>query len=236
MVKESLKERMKKKREELKSRSQQGNIYFLKADKEVRVRILSTGKEEEFIKEVTQFFLGSDIKGVISPSTFGEPCAIQDGYEELKNSNDDDDKELAGKFPPRNKYLALCVFYKDLKGKEIDESLSPKFILLTGGTYQDIIELYLDEDEWGDMTHIEDGYDLKISRTGSGKQDTEYSVNPCKNTPTPKGFRKTYDIEKEVRSIMPSFEKTQDLINQYLGIDTMEAKPEKKKKKIIKKK
>lgn len=231
----TLKEKLRKKQKELKERSQQGAIFFQK-EGTIRVRILNMGEEEEFIKEVTQFYLGSEIKGVISPDTFGEPCAIMEAYEELKNSDDDDDKDIASKFAPRKKYLAFCAFYKDEKGKEVDESLSPKFLLLTSGVYQEILGLYLDDDEWGDMTDPEEGYDIKITRTGSGKTDTEYSVSPCKNTRAPKGFHKTYNLDEEVKKVLPTYEKTQELLNQYLGLDGEDEKPKKRKKKIIKKK
>ena len=147
MAKATLKERLKKKQQELKAKSQSGAIFFQKADTVIRVRVLNMGEEEEFIKEITQFYLGSEIKGVISPDTFGEPCAIMEAYEELRNSSDDDEKDLASKFSPRKKYMAFCAFYKDEKGKEVDENLSPKFLLLTSGVYQSILELYLDDDE-----------------------------------------------------------------------------------------
>lgn len=237
MAKESLKERLKKKQAELKAKGQQGAIYFQKPDTTVRIRILNMGEEEEFIKEITQFYLGSEIKGVISPDTYGEPCAIMEAYEELKNSDEDDEKELASKFPPRNRYLAYCVFYKSTTGGEVDQNLSPKFILLTSGVYQEILEKYLDEDEWGDMTDPAEGYDIKIKRTGSGKMDTEYTVTPCKNTPTPKGFREIYDLDTEVRKVMPVYEKTKEYIEQYLGLDPESSPDEgREEKKIIKKK
>jgi len=236
MAKDSLKERLKKKQADLKARSQSGAIFFMKPDTTIRVRILNMGEEEEFIKEVTQFYLGSDIKGVISPDTFGEPCAIQESYEELRNSDDDDDKEIAAKFSPRKKYLALCAFMKDEKGKAVDDNISPKFLLLSSGVYQDILELYLDDDEWGDMTDPADGYDIKITRTGSGKLDTDYSVKPCKNTKAPKGFDKPYDLDVEIKRVMPTYEKTQEFIDQFLGLSGTEDESPKKKKKVAKKK
>lgn len=240
----SLKERLKKKQAELKAKGSQGNIYFLKADSTVRIRILSMGEEEEFIKEIVQYYLGSEIKGVISPSTFGEPCAITEGYEELKNSNDEDDINLATSFSPRNRYLAFCIFYKDDKGKEVDTELSPRFILLSSSTYQDILELYLDEEEWGDMTDPDEGYDIKIKRTGSGKMDTEYSVNPCKPSRLPKQYNKTYNLDEEVRKIMPNYERTKELLDKFLGIQSDEEEEDRKprrskttnKKKVVKKK
>lgn len=238
MAKKSLKEKLRAKKEELKSRGELGKILFVKDGETRRIRILPTGEENEFIQEVDQFYLGSDIKGVISPATFGEPCAIMEAYEELKNSGDDEDKELASKFSPRKKYLAFCAFYKDKNGKELDEDLSPRFILLTSGLYQEIIDLYLDEDEWGDMTDPENGYDLKISRSGKGKMDTEYTVNPCKPTPAPRKYRnKIYDLEEEVRKILPSYEETEKLIGRYLGLEQEDEDDETlKKKKVVKKK
>ena len=236
MAKESIKERLKRKKEELKSRSEMGDIVFLKDGDPKRVRILNMGEENDFIKEVTQFYLGSEIKGVISPSTFGEPCAIMETYEELKNSEEDEDKELATKFSPRNKYLAFCAFYKDNAGKELDTNLSPRFVLLTSGLYQDIIDLYLDEDEWGDMTDPEDGYDIKLSRSGKGMTDTEYSVNPCKPTRAPREFRnKVYDLDEEVRKIIPSYEETQRLLDKFLGTNSDDEDDKPRKKKPVKK-
>ena len=228
----TLKDRLKKEREDLKNRKNSGQIIYLKDGQTKRVRILNMGDEETFCQEVTQFYLGADIKGVISPSTFNEPCGIQESYDELKSSDEDDDKELAAKFPPRQRWLALCAVYKDEAGKELDEQNSPKFVLLTGGMYQEILDLYLDEGEWGDMTDPIKGYDLKLSRSGSGKTDTEYSVKPCKNTKTPKAFaKKVYNLEEEVRKIIPTYEKTKELINQFLGLspDEDDDKPRNKK-------
>lgn len=233
MAKKTLKEKLEKKKEDLKNRSNFGSIRFLKDGDTIRVRLLPMGEENEFIKEVTQFYLGGDIKGVISPATFGEPCAIMDAYTELKNSKDDNEKELASKFPPKNKYLAFCLIYKDEKGRELDEK-NPMFVLLSGGQYQSILDLYLDDEEWGDMTDPENGYDLKLSRTGSGKTDTEYAVKPCKNTPIHKSYKgKVYDLDEEVRKIMPTYEKTKEFIEQYLQIDPDEDddKPKRKRDK-----
>lgn len=235
MAKKLLKDRLKKRREELKAKGQSGNLFFIKADTTTRVRILPTGDEEEFVKEITQFYLGNEIKGVISPSTFNEPCAILEAYDELKASKDDDDKSLAKTFTPRQRYLVLCAIYKDQAGKELDEQNSPKFIVLTSGMYQEIIDLYLDETDWGDMTDPEKGYDLKLGRTGSGKTDTEYTVTACKNTPAPKQFKgKVFNLEEEVRKITPNYEDTKKTIAQFLGLGS-EDEDEKPIKKGIKK-
>ena len=159
-TKSTLKERMLKKKEELKARGSKGDIIYLK-EGTLRVRPLPVGDENDFVVEVTQFYLGAEIKGVYSPSTFGLPCAIMEKYNELKESSDPDDKELAKKFVPKKKYLMPVVVFADEKGKQIDKEKSGRMVQLTNGLYQEIIDLYLDEDEWGDMTDTEEGYDLK---------------------------------------------------------------------------
>lgn len=241
MAKKQLRDRLKQKQKEIKEKGSKGNILFMKPDTEYRMRILNMGEENEFIFEATQFYLGGEIKGVISPASLDRSCAIMEAYEELKNG-DDDEKELAKKFSPRPKYLAFVALYKDSRGKELDDH-NPKFVLLTSGVYDEIIDLYLDEDEWGDMTNPETGYDIKIKRTGSGKTDTDYSVTACKNTPAPKEYAsKVFDLEEEVSKIIPSYEETQHFINEYLGLEgddgEEEEKPKKKpmrKKKVLKK-
>lgn len=235
MAKKNLRDRLKQKQKELKEKGSNSGMIFIKPDQTYRVRILNVGEENEFVQEITQFYLGSEIKGVISPSTFDEPCAIAESYDELKNSDDDSDKDLAKGFAPRPKYVALVILYKDEKGKVVDEQNSEKLILLTSGVYEDILELYLDEDEWGDMTNPKKGYDIKIKRTGSGKMDTEYTVTACKNTPTPAPYdKKVYDLTKKIKEITPSYEETKSYINQFLGLDD-DDKPKKKKKKLKKK-
>jgi hypothetical protein len=238
MAKTLLKDRLKKRREEIKAKSQSGNIFFIKADTSVRVRIIGGDENEEFLKEVTQFYLGQELKGIISPVTIKEPCGIMESYDELKSSKNDDDKTLAKTFVPKQRYLAFCIIYKDEAGKVVDEQNSPKWVLCTGGMYQDIIDLYLDETDWGDMTDRDNGYDLKFSRIGSGKTDTEYSVSPCKNTPFPKAFKnKEYDLDKELRNIIPSYEETKNIIAQFLNLPPEEEEDtkNKSKKKLLRK-
>ena len=112
MAKKSLKDRLRDKQKALKTKGN-GKVLFQKADEELRVRLLSAGDEEEFIKEVVQFYLGGDIKGVYSPMTYDEPCAIYEKYEELKKSKDPDDKELAKDLSPKKKYMVAVLLCKE---------------------------------------------------------------------------------------------------------------------------
>ena len=235
--KSSLRDRLAKKKKELKERGSKNQKIIFQKEGTLRVRILPTGEDNEFVYEATQFYLGPDIKGVISPATIGEPCAVMEKYQELRESDDPDDKELAKKFTPRKRYLAPVLVYSDPKGKRVDKDHSGKLVMLTNAQYEKIIDLFLDNDEWGDMTQTDDkGYDLKLMRSGTGQFDTEYDVQPCKNTPTPKGFEKEIDLDTMVREVVPTYEETLEFINSFLhGSDEEEEeKPKKKKKKKAK--
>lgn len=213
----SLKERLADKRKRLAQRGGADGLIFLK-EGTLRVRILNVGKEKDFSIEVIQFYLGPEIKGVFSPATFGDRCAIMEKYEELKASKKKSDKDLAKLLVPKKKSLIPVLAYKDTQGKEVDPDSIGKLVPVSNGLCGQIIDYFLDEDEWGDFMDDETGYDFKWIRSGSGKFDTEYSAKPCKNTPAPKQIRgKVFDLEAMVKAIMPSFEETEEKLAEFLS-------------------
>ena len=140
-------------------------------------------------------------------------------YEELKASKNKEDKILAKMLVPRKKNLILPIIYKDQKGEEVDTEKTGKLIQLGSASQAaEILDHYLDEEEWGDFMDETDGYDLKLFRTGSGKFDTEYGVTPCKPTKIPREFRgKIADLEAAVRAVIPSYEETEEALATFLA-------------------
>lgn len=233
-IKKSRAERLKKKKEELRSKGGNGNITFIK-EGTIRARLLPISEDDDIATEVTQFYLGAEIKGVFSPATFNEPCAIMEKYDALKETGDPDDKELAKKFSPKKKFLA-AVILMDSSGKKVDTEKGQTLIQLTNGLYQELIDLYLDEDEWGDMTDPDDGYDIKFTRVGTTMTDTEYSLKPCKNTAISKAYRKEVNPEDLVKAVVPTYEETKTKIKAFLNEpDEEDEAPVRKKKKKKKK-
>lgn len=236
----TLKSRLAKKKEELKKKEQRGNVLFLK-EGTIRVRILPTGEDNDFVMEINTLYLGPSIGGITSPTTFGDPCAFREEYNRLSASKNPEDKIIAKALSERKKYLIPCIIYKDLKGREIDTDKGTKLVQVTGSMYQEIIDYYLDDDDWGDMTDPKNGYDLKLIRAGSGKNDTTYSVAPCKNSAIPKEYHKPIDLEEMVRGEIPTYEETQDKLNEFMmsytpaGDDDEDDAPKKKSKKSFKK-
>ena len=211
----STKEKMLARKKALESKGNSGGLVFPK-EGTTRVRIKSPGDDQELGFEVVQFYL-QGIGGFISPATFDEPCPFMEKYQQLKESNDEDDKELAKKLVPRRRFIIGGIIYKDAKGTEVDYEGHDKGVLIAGSVYQDIIDLYLDEDEAGDMTDPINGYDIKITRSGSGRFDTNYSVRACKPTKLGKEYRKPMDLEKIVRNQIKSYDELEEELNKFLN-------------------
>lgn len=232
----STKEKMMARKKQLESKGNGNGLVFPK-EGTLRMRIKSQGDDQELGIEIIQFYLGGNLGGVISPATFDEPCPFMEKYSELKNSKDEDDKELAKNLVPRRRYVIGGPVYADEKGTKFDYEGKDKGVLVPRSVYQDIIDLYLDEDEAGDMTDPRTGYDIKIIRSGSGKLDTTYSARACKPTKLDKKYQGNVDLEGIVRSQIKSYEELEELLAKYLnedhGEDDEDEKPKKKKKKGI---
>lgn len=192
-----------------------GTGFIFPKNGTTRVRLLSPGPTEELGIEVVRFYLGDH--SVYSPATFDEPCPFMEKYQELKSSKDEDDKTLAKKLVPSRRYVVAGLIFKDDKGKELDYDSKPRGIMIPASVYQDIVELYLDEDEAGDMTDPKNGYDIKIERSGTGQYDTSYSVRNCKPTKLDKSLLKQVDLEQIVKSQIKSYEELEEELNNYLN-------------------
>lgn len=230
----STRERMLARKKQLESKSSGNGLIFPK-EGTLRMRIKSPGDDQELGMEVVQFYLPG-VGGFISPATFDEPCPFMEKYEELKSSKDEDDKELAKKLIPRKRFVIGGIIYDDDKGTKVAYDGQNRGVLIAGSVYQDIIDLYLDEDEAGDMTDPVTGYDIKITRSGSGKFDTSYSVRNCKASKLDKKYRGELDLEAIVRDQIKSYDELEEELNKYLNEDHDEdddeenEAPKKKKK------
>lgn len=214
----STKEKMLARKKQLESKGNGSGLVYPK-EGTLRMRIKSPGDDQELGIEIIQFYLGGNLGGVISPATFDEPCPFMEKYQELENSKDEDDKELAKNLVPRRRYVIGGIIYSDEKGSKVDYGGKDKGVLVPRSVYQDIIDLYLDEDEAGDMTDPKTGYDIKVIRSGSGKLDTTYSARACKPTKLDKKYQGTIDLEGIVRSQIKSYDELEDLLSQYLNED-----------------
>lgn len=228
----NLKKRLQERQENLKKNSGSGsNGFFYLKEGTLRARPLPVDAESDWAIEVTYFYLGAEIKGVVSPMTFGEPCAIMEAYNKLKGSKSEDDRDKAKTIKPKRRWAVAHIKYKDIKGLEVDTEAGARLILLTNSTYDSLLELWLDEEEAGDFTDPLKGYDVKYKRTGSTMLDTAYSVLKCKESKLAKPFRnEIYNPEDMIKKVIPTYEETQEMVKQVLGGIPGEEEKKKKKK------
>lgn len=227
----NLKERLAKKRKELES-SRGGTFKFFRiVEGTTRMRACPVGEEKDWAVEAVVFYLGKEIGYVVSPHTWGGKCALMNAYNELSSSKKEADKKFAKTFKPSKKFFSAHYRYKDEKGKEVDDQSGIKLLMLTPGQYQDMIDLFLDEEQ-GDFTDRKDGYDIKHQRTGKGLTDTEYSMRPCKPSLAAKKFTKEdSDPEEMLKAITPTYKETKELLEKFLNIEPEDDDDEPKKKK-----
>ena len=86
------------------------------------------------------------------------------------------------------------------------------------------------------MTDPVTGYDIKITRSGSGKFDTTYSVRQCKPSKLDKKYRSDLDLEKIVRDQIKPYDELEEELNKFLNEapdDEDEDAPKKNKKSSV---
>ena len=230
-------QRIAKRQKELASKSKGGFEYFIFKEGTRRLRAVPIIGEEEFAVEVMRFYIGGDVKSFISPATFGQPCAVYEKYEELKESDDEDEVEMASKMGLGRRYMMPFYAYKDERGDEVDTDAGVKLALLTSSQYQMVLNFYM-EAEKGDFTDPDDGYDMKFKREGKGRNDTTYTVLDCKPS---EGYgpyvNKEYDPEEMVQELLPTYEQTEEYLDKFMGDfgmdeddEELEERPRRKKR------
>lgn len=94
-------------------------------------------------------------------------CARADQY---RGSRHKKDQEMA-----RELYSSLRVYANVIDRG--DEAAGPKILGFGRTIYSDLIKLR-EDDDFGDFTHPKSGYDIQITRTGTGRFSTKYTVIP----------------------------------------------------------
>jgi hypothetical protein len=213
----TLREKLKQKREEIKRRASGGssNLIFMK-EGSYRFRILPVGDEKDWSAEIKQYYLGPEIKGVISPLTINEDCPIAEMRAKLVEAKGEANLELAKKLSPRTRYVIPVVVYEDETGKKVNEADSGKLLLVTSSVVDQLIEFFFEPD-LGDFTDTKEGYDIKIRRSGSGLTDTSYMVTAMRPSKSPKGWDKEVDLPEMVRKLVPSYEEVEEKLAEYMA-------------------
>ncbi len=143
--------------------------FWLPKVGENEIRILPPWSKEGFpFKEIAVHFgVGPDKKTITCLKRYGKACFICDTIRELKNTEDTESQEMATRLYKKNRYLWNIVDLADLK--------SGVQIYSSGIRVFEGVWAYFADDDWGDITDPAKGYNLTITRLGSGL-NTKYQV------------------------------------------------------------
>lgn len=132
----------------------------------------AVGEETPFLI-VSRHFL--HLPGVDQPVVFacprvhaGKACPACQKMNQLRASGNEKDHNLSRAFAPQ-----FAAFANVINRKNPDDG--PKVLSVSKTTY-DTIMAFRDEEMGGDFTDLEEGFDVIIDRTGTGKEDTKYKA------------------------------------------------------------
>lgn len=103
------------------------------------------------------------------------PCPVCKEADRLKRSGNPADRDRAGELFPSRRVFANAVDRSDPEG-------GVKVLVVGKTVHESLIAIRKDADAGGDFTHPTKGFDIIIERTGTGKQDTRYTVRPARNS------------------------------------------------------
>jgi len=111
-----------------------------------------------FFKQTAQYKLGD--KYFFAPYIDGEPDPIYDYYRALWKKNTPESIAIAKDLKPRKQYL-YNIIVRDENGAK-PENPTRVYVYMSGQKLYDKVMHYFWDEDFGDLTDIEEGYDFKI--------------------------------------------------------------------------
>lgn len=158
-----------------------GNADFMKlvVGRNV-VRFLPPKIGKQAFTKVLEHFVR--IPGVQRPAVFVCPsshakqrCPACDKAAQLRTSGNPADRDAAYEFSAKMRVYASVI---DRRSPES----GPKVVAFGKSIWEQLLKLRKDQDAGGDFTDPLGGFDIIIERAGTGKNDTEYTVNGSRKT------------------------------------------------------
>jgi hypothetical protein len=150
--------------------------HYLKQGRTI-VRILPIYTSQgAWYREIEEHFLQGD--GHTCPRPFGQRCPACELGEDLYKSSDKNDLERANQLRPRRGFYMNAII---LSAEGSDVSAANGVQVLKTGVKLKRQLLHYDSDVqggWGDITSLEQGFNVTIIRKGKGMIDTEYNASP----------------------------------------------------------
>jgi hypothetical protein len=105
----------------------------------------------------------------------GSDCPVCEAGTVLYELKGDNNIKKAKKLYPKPAYLYNAYVYSNPDGKTLADGI---FVIKSGvKVFKQLMEFDNDPaGDWGDITNIQSGVDVRITRTGEGRFNTEYAV------------------------------------------------------------
>ena len=175
-----------------KERRQSGGRFWRPEDGENRIRILPPKRGDEFCLEYMRHF-GILKRPVPCPQSIGKRCPAHEVTAKLFKSRRSGDIELAKRLAGKRTFVTNII----------DRNGDPNIPLVWefGPQIYEQLLSYFADDEWGDITDGEKGYDVKIEKSGEGL-DTSYQVKVAKNPSKLKNWRKLMSKAQDIEEFV----------------------------------
>lgn len=164
----------------------EGKTFFLKTGTSL-IRVMPPYSQAgTWYKEVLEHKLnppGGKFTRLACMRAVGENCLLcNEGERLIEEGRDEGDAsktETGSKFRPSKSYLLNIAVYSEPDGKiGLKDGI---YVLACGAMVKrQLLEFHMDTD-WGGLTNIQNGLDLKIVRSGQGQFNTKYDVRPLPN-------------------------------------------------------
>jgi hypothetical protein len=143
-----------------------------------RVRFLppAPGQKSPFAVVSEHYVIAKNGQGVsfACPRAEGMPCPACDEFFRLKKSSNPLDQDDAKKYRVRTRVYANVI--------DRDKPDAPRILTFPKTVWSGLMRILRDTEEGGDFTNpTDEGFDIIITREGTGKLDTSYAVNASRS-------------------------------------------------------
>jgi len=195
-------------------------------DYQVRIIAFPNNDGQPFIDRWYYYGIGGDrAPAILAPHQFGKRDPIQELIQKLREDGSDASRDLCKKLYPKLRTTAAVV----VRGEE-DKGV--RFWSFGKMIYQDLLKLMLDDD-YGDITDVNSGRDIKISVTKQpGKSYPDTKVTPrASQTPLSKDSAQMQQWLSNIPRLdeydtHTSAEEIEKRVNDWLTGDTSEKSPD----------
>lgn len=169
-----------------------------------------------------QFYYNLGGKHYLAPCTFGKPDPIQETVETLRSSGSNEEKNIAAKLSPTTRTYAPVI----VRG---EEERGVRFWGFGVQVYKQLLKLITDP-EWGDITSMTEGNDIKIEfhkvskKIGKdGKSFPETTITPLPRRtpvvdPSRRDLMELVKDQTDILQIFPlkSYDELKDAVDKWL--------------------